>query len=134
MKSIVVASFAVSTYAVAQVAPLPEVEHSRIEYNSPAEALAALQSKPNVEISVQGGWTIAYDAASHVIWSFAPQSHASYPSVVKRAVVERNGATFLDMDVKCQASKEACDELVREFIHLNEAMRSSIQTKPIRTK
>lgn len=132
MKSVLVVSFALSTCAVAQVAPLPEVERSRIEYNSPAEALAALQSKPNVEISVQGGWTIAYEAASHVLWSFSPQSHASYPSVVKRAVVERNGGVFIDMDVKCQATKQACDELVREFIHLNEAMRSSMQTKPTR--
>jgi hypothetical protein len=133
MKIIVVLSFALSTHAVAQESPLPEVEHSKIGYNSPAEALAALQSKPNVEFSVQGGWTIAYESASHVIWSFAPKSHASYPSVVKRAVVEKNGAVFLSMDVKCQASKEACDELVREFTHLNEAMRSSMQTNPART-
>lgn len=134
MKSIVVVSFVISACAAAQASPLPEVEHSKIEYNSPAEALAALQSKPDVEISVQGGWTIAYEVASHVIWSFAPRSHASYPSVVKRAIVKRDGAVFVDMDVECPASKETCDELVREFVHLNERMRSSMQTGPITTK
>lgn len=79
-------------------------------------------------MSVQGGWTIAYEPASHVIWSFAPEKHASYPSVVKRAIVEKDRTVFVQMDVKCKASKEVCDELVREFMQLNEAIRSSFQT------
>jgi hypothetical protein len=116
------------------VAPLPEVERSNIEYKSPAEALEALRSKPGVEISVQGGWTIAYEATSHVIWSFAPEKHASYPSVVKRAIVEKDGIVYLKMDVKCKASKDACDELVREFTQLNEIMRASIQADASKEK
>lgn len=111
-----------------QADPLPEVERSNIEYKSPSEALAALRSKPGVEISVQGGWTIVYEPALHVIWSFAPEKHASYPSVVKRAIVEKDGTVFVKMDVKCSASKDVCDGLVREFMQLNEAMRMSIQS------
>ncbi|WP_431479197.1 hypothetical protein [Massilia eburnea] len=114
--------------------PLPEIDRSNIEYKSPAEALQTLRSKPGVELSVQGGWTIAYEPSLHVIWSFAPEQHASYPSVVKRAIVEENGTVFVKMDVKCKASKEACDDLVREFIQLNEAMRASFQTNQHKAK
>ncbi|WP_374582281.1 hypothetical protein [Pseudoduganella sp.] len=115
--------------AIAQEAPLPEVERSSIEYKSPAEALTALRSKPGVEIDVRDGWTIAFDPESHVVWSFPPQKHASYPSVVKRKIVERDGTVFVEMGVKCGAGKSACDDLVREFVALNEAMRSSILSR-----
>jgi hypothetical protein len=37
------------------------------------------------------------------------------------------------MNVKCQASKDACDDLVRDFIRLNEQMRLSIQSRQTRT-
>lgn len=119
MKNLLPALVVLCACINARAEPLPEVERSKIEYKSPAEALAALRSKPGIEISVQGGWTIAYEPASHVIWSFAPEKHASYPSVVKRAIVEKDGAVFVDMAVKCKASKDVCDDLVREFIQLN---------------
>jgi hypothetical protein len=134
LKNFFVLFFALCTCASVQAAPLPEVERSTIEYKSPAEALEALRSKPGVEISVQGGWTIAYEPALHVIWSFAPKRHASYPSVVKRSIVEKDGTVFVKMDVKCKASKDVCDDLVREFIQLNEAMRSSFQLEGSREK
>lgn len=120
-------SFAACGYMNVQAAPLPEVERSRIEYKSPAEALTALRLKPGVEISIQGGWTIAYEPASHVIWSFAPEKHPSYPSMVRRQIVAEDGTVFVKMDVKCRASKDVCDDLVRDFNQLNENMRLSIQ-------
>lgn len=129
MKKCLAVLFAMSTCALAQDGPLPEVERSSIEYKSPADALAALRSKPGVEISVQGGWTIAFEPASHVIWSFTPEKHAAFPSVVKRAIVERNGTVFVEMGVKCGASKQVCDDLVRDFNRLNDAMRAEIQSK-----
>jgi hypothetical protein len=132
LKNLFALLFVISNCASAQVTPLPEIDRSNIEYESPADALVALRSKPGVEISVQGGWTIAYEPASHVIWSFTPEKHAAYPSVIKRAIVEKDGSVFINMDVKCKASKEICDELVRDFIQLNENMRSSMQSKASR--
>lgn len=122
-----------SSWVTARAEPLPEVKRSNIEYKSPAEALSALRLKPGVEISVQGGWTIAHEPALHTTWSFAPEKHASYPSVVKRAIVEKDGTVSVAMNVKCQASKDACDDLVRDFIRLNEQMRLSIQSRQTRT-
>ena len=108
---------------------MPETEQSAIEYKSVSEALAALRAKPGTEISKQGNWTIAIEPDTNVIWSFAPEGHPAYPALVRRAVVSHDGSVFVKMDVKCHASKSACDKLVREFIQLNENMRSSFQSK-----
>lgn len=128
MKRLAIVMMFASGAANAQNNSLPETQQSVIEYRSVAEALAGLRSKPGTEMSVQGKWTIAYESAAHVIWSFAPEDHPAYPAVVKRAVVVRDGKTMIDMGVICQASKSACDGLVREFIQMNENMRSSFKS------
>lgn len=107
-------------------APLPEAGSSTIGYPNVPAAMAGLRSSPGVAFSMQNGWTIATDDAAATIWSFAPSGHAAYPSVVKRRLVEDGGATSMKMDVLCQAGKAACDDLVREFIELNEAARRSL--------
>lgn len=122
MKRVLLAFF-VYTSANAQVSPLPETTHSSVEYKSVADALEALRAKPNVEISVQGDWTIAEDPANHTLWSFAPKGHAAYPAVVKRKIVEKNGMVSIKTDVICEATKTACDALVREFMQMNENVR-----------
>jgi ribonuclease HI len=106
--------------ANAQVSPLPETTHSGVEYKSVAEALNALRSKPNVEISVRGDWTIVEEPANYTLWSFAPKEHAAYPAVVKRQAVQKDGVVSIKTDVICEATKNACDALVREFMQMNE--------------
>jgi hypothetical protein len=122
-------AFLVSTTALAQVGPLPEVDRSKIEYKSVADALEGLRAKSGVDISIQGGWTIAHEASRHALWSFTPSAHPVHPTVVKRTVIERDGQVFIDMDVICQARKEPCDALVREFIQLNDGMRAEMAAK-----
>ncbi|XLZ69129.1 hypothetical protein ABT364_21715 [Massilia sp. SR12] len=131
MKKFAVVLYFICASAIAQEAPLPEVERSSIEYRSPADALKALRTKPGVEIDVNNGWTIAFERTAHVVWSFAPEKHASFPSVVKRRIVERDGTVFVEMGVKCGATKSACDDLVREFNGLNEAMRAEMMSDTV---
>jgi hypothetical protein len=119
MKRFVLALF-VCISANAQVSPLPEAPDSGIEYKSVAEALKALRARPNVEISVQGDWTIVDEPANYTLWSFAPKGHAAYPAVVKRHVVQKDGVVSIKTDVICEATKTACDALVREFMQMNE--------------
>jgi ribonuclease HI len=109
--------------ANAQRHPLPEATQLGTEYRSVAEALKALRTKPNVAISVQGDWTIVDEPANYTLWSFAPEGHASYPAVVKRKVVEKDGTVSIKTDVICEASKTACDALVREFMQMNRNVR-----------
>jgi ribonuclease HI len=110
----------VCSSANAQVAPVPETTNSGIEYKSVAEALEALHAKSNVEISVQRDWTIVDDPGSYTLWSFAPKGHAAYPAVVKREVVQKDGIVSIKTGVICEATKAACDALVREFMKMNE--------------
>ena len=92
-------------------------------------ALAALEHKPGVTFRTEHGWQIAIDEATHTVWSFAPQGHAAYPSVVKRSIVTRDGKTYIDMDVRCEADKTACDQLVIQFQQLNGRTAGSAQSK-----
>lgn len=101
-------------------APLPETPGASVGYATVADALAGLRARAGVTMSQAHGWTIATDEAAQTVWSFAPPDDPSYPAVVKRAVVERDGHVFMDMRVLCEASKAACDTLVRQFQQMNE--------------
>ncbi|MBI1684743.1 DUF4019 domain-containing protein [Caulobacter hibisci] len=105
-------------------APLPEAEGDTIGYPTVAAALDALRSKRGVVISTQNGWTIADDSAAMTIWSFPPVGHPAYPSAVKRQVEGRGRGAQLNMSIQCEASKSACDDLVRAFQALNGQMLS----------
>jgi len=104
--------------------------HNEIGYPTVAQALAALRSKPGVQILQQGGWTIISEPASSTLWSFAPAEHPAYPSAVKRSLSTRGGATYIDMKVLCEASKVACDQLVVDFQQLNQKMIESVRGPP----
>jgi hypothetical protein len=109
----------------AQDQPLPEANESTIGYPTVAAALAGLHARVGVVFSMKDGWTVANDEAAHAIWSFPPPGHPAYPAAVKRSVVEENGAVKLDLRVLCEASKAACDDLVREFQKLDAKLSSA---------
>ena len=112
-------------------APLPEVKETSIGAESPQAVLAALKAKPGVQVREENGWTIVEDQESEKVlafWSFTPEGHPAYPSAVKRTVYEESGAVYVKMSVKCGASKEACDSLVRDFQRLNQRIQK--QTQP----
>lgn len=110
-------------------APLPEVEGQPVGYPTVAAALDALRSKQGVTIMTRDGWTIADDSAERTIWSFTPAGNPAHPSAVKRQVEDRNGTASLSMSVQCEASKSACDDLVRSFQALNEQMVQSLKKR-----
>jgi len=102
--------------------PVPEADKPTIGYSSVAEALLALKARRDVKFSTQGGWTIVTDASSATLWSFPPASHPAYPSAVRRQIENRPDGAYVHMSVQCEASKSACDDLVRSFQALNEQM------------
>lgn len=106
-------------------APLPE-QRGSFDYPSVAAALRDLRSRPDVAVSVQQGWTVVEEPSAATLWSFAPEGDPSYPSVVKRALANENGEVRLHMSIKCEASKAACDNLVRQFNDLNAQMINSL--------
>jgi hypothetical protein len=102
---------------------------SSIGYSSVAAALKDLHSKPDVQFSVQNGWTIAEDRSHFTLWSFPPEGDPAYPSAVKRTAVQTGTGVNMDMKVLCQSTQSACDKLVADFNALNERMRDSFKSK-----
>lgn len=100
-------------------APFPEVAESDIGFDTVKDALTNIRSQSNVVFSTENGWLIATDEAAYTIWSFAPEGYPAYPAVVKRQVVARGAGSSIQMSVLCEASKEACDDLVRTFAEMN---------------
>jgi hypothetical protein len=100
--------------------PLPEVENTDIGYRTVADALASLKRRTDVMISTVRGWVIVTDEANKTVWSFAPDSYIAHPAVVKRAVLPgAGGGSDIKMSVLCEATKDACDQFVREFDSMN---------------
>ncbi len=114
-------------YPAALLPPLPEELHSSVGYPTVAAALQGLHANSGIKFSSQGGWLIALDAATSTIWSFAPAGNPAYPAVVKRQIVQDGTASNLNMNVLCESTKQACDNLVRDFERLNAQMAGSLK-------
>jgi hypothetical protein len=110
-------------FSLAQVlpnGPLPEASGSQIGYRTVAEALTSLKDRKDVTLSIVREWTIIVDEKNLTVWSFAPASYIAYPAVVKRTARARvGGGSDLEIKVLCEATKDACDQLVREFAQMN---------------
>jgi hypothetical protein len=106
--------------------PIPEASGNVIGYSTVSDALHSLKKRSDVSISQQRGWTVIEDEKDHSVWSFPPPSDPSYPSAIRRSVTNENGAAYVHSDIHCEASKAACDNLVRQFEELDHQMRSAL--------
>jgi len=102
-------------------------------YATVAEALISLKAKSGVSVNVTkpDGWTIVTEPAPvFAVWSFTPEGHYAHPAVVRRAITrDSTGEVSVQMTALCQAAKEPCDRLMREFQQLNERMRQRVQSQ-----
>lgn len=122
-----------SSMASAQApSPLDEAPGAaaKLGYPTVAAALEGLKARPGVSVTTTkpDGWIIATEPTTKALWSFAPEGHYAYPAVVRREVKEREGGeVYIEMVALCQAAKEPCDRLIREFQELNERLRANLQ-------
>jgi len=122
----VLIGLAMPLFASAQA--LPE-QSNDVGYPSPGVALNALRSKPGVIVTENDGWTIIEDKSEKTLWTIAKPGNPAYPSAVKRFIANKGGAMQLEMKVLCGASKQACDDMVRQFQALNDNIVKSVQGK-----
>ena len=90
------------------------------------ELLSQLKSDPEVNVRVERGWQIAEVKSERTLYSFTPESHPAHPSYVKRKVVEKDGSVYMETNARCGAEKAVCDQLIRDFIELNNKVRQNI--------
>jgi hypothetical protein len=121
--------FAAVPTAHLRAQPLPESNQDTIGYSTVDEAMTALRMRPDVEISEQQGWIVVADRKNYTFWSFAPKTNPAYPAAVKRRIVQEGDDLKIQMDVLCQAAKEPCDALVRDFQAMNERLRQFTRSR-----
>ncbi len=128
---LILALVAFAPLAAAQdQAPVPEQPGSTIGYPNVAAALRALKARGDVDISDHDGWTMVSDKAAATIWSFPPATDPAYPSAVKRELLQQpDGAFAIRMNILCEASKAACDDLVKKFQALNDQIKQAVAKK-----
>ncbi len=97
-----------------------------IDYPSAESALASLKARGDVTLSEEGPWTIADDKANHTLWSFTKPGHPAHPAAVQRTVVLENGQPSIRMHSLCQATQQACDNMLEEFRRMNTALQQSL--------
>jgi hypothetical protein len=105
-----------------------QADNGGVGYPSPAAAMQALRSRPDVVFWVNNGWTVAQEKSTGTIWSFAPESDPSYPSVAKRELIREAGAWSVKTNILCGATQSACNKLAADFKKLDDAMRQDIQS------
>ena len=111
LKPLAIILSAVLSCAAAAQGSLPEADVSdEIPYSSLEEALKDLHSKPNVAFRNEGGWIVAYASVAIVSWLLTPKGHPAYPSIVKRHIVNRSDSASMATEIRCFASKAACDK------------------------
>ncbi len=97
-----------------------------IPYPTVAAALEGMRAKAGVSVRTESGFTVVEDAITMAIWTFTPAGHAAHPAVIRRAIVQRGNDIFVDMQVKCEAAKPACETLTAEFQALTDQLRQSL--------
>ena len=110
-----------ATAAAAQ--PADDKPPSGIGFPSVAATLDALRTKPGAEMMQQDGWTVVSEPAERTMWSFTPPSHPAHPGVVRRTILETDDGIAVQMSILCEATKSACDGLLKDFTDLNTQMR-----------
>ncbi len=120
-------------FARATMQERAEGESSGFGYERVADALDALVAKEGVITTVnKQGWTEIEDKGQNVLWSFVPEDHPAYPSVVRRTTSGRGESVQIDMDAVCEAEKAACEKLMKEMVRMNEIARNRFIRNPPR--
>jgi len=107
----------------AQIGPgrVPEAAGNPTGFASPEMALQFLRSRHDVTFEKSGDWLVAANAANQAVWSFPPQGHPAYPSVIKRSVVAgADGQYHIHTAIQCGGTKAVCDQLVLDYRRLNQ--------------
>lgn len=105
--------FLVSCYGTDSKTDAPGVENPAAD---PAK-------NPSAKITHEDGWTIVsrMENGDRVYWFLAPEVDNVSPAMFKKIIYDRNKS---DLDTKtvsqCDAPKQVCDDLMRQFKELSE--------------
>ena len=100
-----------------------------------AETLSVLKSDDQRVFVDHNGWLVGEKriAGGSELWSFVPEGHEAYPAAVQRLITDGDGGLKIVMNIQCDASQQACDDLTNLFSVMNENLIAvSKEAPPIR--
>lgn len=101
-----------------------EGEKSAIGFDTVAAARETLSATYGDRLRTDSdGWLQIEDRQRNVLWSFVPEDHAAYPSVLRRGLAGKGRSLQIDMSALCEAEKDACEVLMRRMVRMNEIAR-----------
>ena len=78
------------------------------------------------------GWVQLEDRNRNVLWSFVPEGHAAYPSVIRRTVSGSGLGKQINMDALCEAQRKDCEKLMQQLKRENAIARNEFVRMPHR--
>jgi hypothetical protein len=128
--------FLLALPAVVSAQPVPEGVHTRpigppsicgLTGSSIEDIRRQLIAEAGIEEVAAGELYYAYmQAEPKRAWAFTRAGQSAYPAVVCREILSIEGSTHIKMSIHCEASRESCDQLYRDFEALNERMKEEI--------
>lgn len=76
------------------------------------------------------GWVQLHDRDQNVLWSFVPEDHDAYPSVIRRSVAAGSAGRRINMDALCEAPREACKALMKHLKRENAIANNQFDRMP----
>lgn len=107
------------------VAPADDGEREGIGYPSVAAAREALDTRDDIEGMEEEGWTLFEDTENGTVWHFTPPDHSAHPTAIKRIIVKRPGEDDIEMFVRCEAPRFACEALKVKLEYQNAKLTDS---------
>lgn len=103
-----------------------------IPYPDVAAAFAALSARDGAGTIVthSDAWTLVNEPGAAAQWSFTPKGHPAHPAVVRR-IVKRGagGEVSVETASLCEASAQACTQLLQEFEAMNPRITQAIRAR-----
>ena len=87
------------------------------------DPVAGLTKNPSAEITHEDGWTIVskIENGNRVYWFLAPELDNVSPGMFKKIIYTDNKSDLKTETVsECEAPKQTCDDLMKEFKNLSE--------------
>jgi len=122
LKTVLALQFLCCSAALAQAADLTPANLESMGTATVAETLAKLKEDAARTFVDQGGWLVGEKRieGGSELWSFVPEDHEAYPSGVQRLITDGEEGLNIDMNIQCDASEQACDDLIKLFSVMNE--------------
>lgn len=119
--------------AAAQHFEMQMAPPGNIPFHSVADAWRRLSLRDGAQPrTTRDGWTEFEDERRNRLWSFVPEEHPAYPTVIMRTVRGRGMAMEIVMDGLCEAERSACEALMKELARKNEIARNRFVRTPPR--